>query len=127
MKSNCLLMQKLGTGPQGRLDNVGMGQPNPRPRASEGRDQFHACPSKNIFHPESFAQHCRSDGRGGVADSSHGSAILLMLPFFLFKERNQASSSGGLSDQEKREKKALEKKLLEMEEELRVRNLYSGL
>ena len=50
-----------------------------------------------------------------------------MLPFFLFKERNQASSSGGLSDQEKREKKALEKKLLEMEEELRVRNLYSGL
>ena len=126
MKSNCLLMQKLGTGPQGRLDNVGMGQPNPRPRASEGRDQFHACPSKNIFHPESFAQHCRSDGRG-VADSSHGSAILLMLPFFLFKERNQASSSGGLSDQEKREKKALEKKLLEMEEELRVRHLYYGL
>jgi len=35
------------------------------------------------------------------------------------KAQNQASSSGGLSDQEKREKKALEKKLLEMEEELR--------
>ena len=46
-------------------------------------------------------------------------------PFFLFQAQNQASSSGGLSDQEKREKKALEKKLLEMEEELRVRNLRS--
>ena len=39
----------------------------------------------------------------------------------LLQERNQASSSGGLSEQERREKKTLEKKLLEMEEELRVR------
>ena len=42
-------------------------------------------------------------------------------PLSLLQERNQASSSGGLSEQERREKKTLEKKLLEMEEELRVR------
>ena len=44
-----------------------------------------------------------------------------MRAFPLLQERNQASSSGGLSEQERREKKTLEKKLLEMEEELRVR------
>ena len=63
----------------------------------------------------------RSDGRLSPI-LAHGSLS--------FQERNQASSSGGLSEQERREKKTLEKKLLEMEEELRVRRriqIESGL
>ena len=41
--------------------------------------------------------------------------------FFCLFQAVAAASSGGLNDAEKREKKALEKKLMEMEEELKVR------
>ena len=75
--------------------------------------------NRDVFHPHRFRQY-EATAWGSHPGIDNGKILINANKRFL----PQASSKNSISDSEKREKKMLEKKLSEMEEELKVMDIF---